>query len=252
VRSILLVIDRSASMAYGDALPRWDGIRDALPGALSTLDASTNLGLILFPLVLEDDRTSCELAASAGSVAVPLAPADTAVSAVIDAVSEGTVGGGSPTTAALEAALAYLADDGSSGVNEHPSVLLITEGGANCNLDLSCEASGCTVNLEGACPLDGDHCCDPSSSPVGGANCLDDTAAVAAIARLAERGIPTVVVGMPSLEAYASVLDAMAVAGGYASGLALPRRQYFDAGGPATATEIEATLRAAIDRLVVR
>ena len=56
------------------------------------------------------------------------------------------------------------------------------------------------------------NCCDPSL--LGPENCLDDAGSLAAIEELARAGVRTFVIGIPGSDAYADVLDRLALAGG--------------------------------------
>jgi hypothetical protein len=98
-------------------------------------------------------------------------------------------------------------------------VILATDGGPNCNLRASCDAAHCLANIEGVGDCsNGNNCCDPQDPTYGPSDCLDTEPTKAAIANLLASGISTYVIGLPSsgTSSYASVLDAMAVAGGTA------------------------------------
>jgi hypothetical protein len=93
---------------------------------------------------------------------------------------------------------------------------LLTDGAPNCDKAASCTVATCTVNIEGACPEPpGTSCCDPRSG-YDNRSCLDADPTTRAVADLHDNGIQTFVIGMPGTEAYASVLDDLAVAGGTA------------------------------------
>jgi hypothetical protein len=69
------------------------------------------------------------------------------------------------------------------------------------------------TNIEGLCLLAG-NCCDPLLAGEGAQqNCVDSDASVAAVEAYAAAGIDTYVIGMPGSEAYASVLERLAIAG---------------------------------------
>jgi hypothetical protein len=57
------------------------------------------------------------------------------------------------------------------------------------------------------------NCCDPNVYAQGPAFCSDATATEAAVLEFANRGIRTFVIGMPGSEAYAAMLDRLAVVG---------------------------------------
>jgi hypothetical protein len=59
-------------------------------------------------------------------------------------------------------------------------------------------------------------CCNASLFAGAGANCIDADATEAEVLALAQAGVQTFVVGMPGSEAYTSLLDRLALAGGTA------------------------------------
>ncbi len=119
--------------------------------------------------------------------------------------------GGTPTAATLAALLPTLV-----AIPGRTVVLLATDGGPNCNPKADCDATKCIPNIEGApeCPATV-NCCS-AASLYGPTQCLDDDATVRAIESLFSRGIKTYVVGIPGSAPYASLLNALAVAGGTA------------------------------------
>lgn len=132
--------------------------------------------------------------------------------------------GGTPLSATLEAhAEAILA------LPQPASVVLLTDGAPNCNLEASCDVDACIPNLEGgALPSgvcdDDFNCCDSSQVleadlpfiGVPEAQCIDGDASQETIERFAEAGIATFVVGVPGSEAYAGLMTRFAEAGGTA------------------------------------
>jgi len=140
--------------------------------------------------------------------------------------------GGTPTAAALTRALEYFTTGEGASLAGEKYVLLATDGGPNCNEDLTCAAATCTLNIEDKCPPN-TNCCDAAVDPVGPTKCLDEDASVAAVAALAAEGIKTFVVGIPGTEAYADTLDLLAAESGVANPGAPP--DYFavpaDGGG---------------------
>jgi hypothetical protein len=90
-------------------------------------------------------------------------------------------------------------------------VILATDGGPNCNSNITCDASACCSNIEGdpGCAEDaGVNCCVNDAE-----NCLDSQASVAAISAYAAAGVLTYVIGLPESGPYEGVLDQMALAG---------------------------------------
>jgi hypothetical protein len=144
-----------------------------------------------------------------GGDAINVAVGPRSVEAIGSALSETAPGGGTPTAAALARALAYFTEGQGRDLDGDRYVLLATDGGPNCNADISCDASSCTPNLDGASQCAGLNCCEGA-----GEFCLDDQAVIAAIEELSAAGIFTFVVGIPGTEHYTSSLDAFARAGG--------------------------------------
>jgi hypothetical protein len=125
--------------------------------------------------------------------------------------------GSTPTAATLTAILAD-----ADRLGERTSVVLVTDGAPNCDVDLSCPSGACIPDIERAtveglvCGVEF-SCCDPKVVGAGaGGNCIDADATEAAVAALREAGIDTYVIGMPGSEAYGSLLDRLAAAGGTA------------------------------------
>lgn len=132
--------------------------------------------------------------------------------------------GGTPLSATLEAR-----SDAILALPHPASVVLLTDGAPNCNLEASCTVDACIPNLEGgalpsgACN-DDFNCCDSdevleSDLPFIGvpeAMCIDSDASLETIERFADAGIATFVVGVPGSEAYANLMTSFAEAGGTA------------------------------------
>jgi hypothetical protein len=130
---------------------------------------------------------------------------------ILQVMNSTTPTGGTPTAAALRAALEFYTEGEGSTITGEKYILLATDGGPNCNTELTCQAQGCTINLEDRCNTPGENCCAPESQQLA---CLDDDAVVDAITALRDAGIDTYVVGIPGSEAYSSFLDDFAEAGG--------------------------------------
>jgi hypothetical protein len=210
--NVLLVIDKSLSMADtpdGFGSDKWSAMHDALETALGAVQDDINLGSDLYPFPDE-----CAVP-SGDKVRVPVQTGSTALPKILEDLAAAAPSGGTPTTAALARARRYFTTGAGAALNGERYVLLATDGGPNCNADLSCAASACTVNLDGQCPMAVDNCCDPAlAGPGAEAGCLDDQAGVAEIEALAAAGVATFVVGIPGTEAYAGSLAAFAQAGG--------------------------------------
>jgi hypothetical protein len=135
-----------------------------------------------------------------------------------------SVGGGTPLSATL------VALETTIGALPRPaSVVLLTDGAPNCNQEASCEAAGCIPNLEGGALPSGEctddfNCCDSDEVSemdlpyigVPEAMCVDGDASLEAIEAFAVAGIRTFVVGVPGSDAYRSLMNAFAEAGGTA------------------------------------
>jgi hypothetical protein len=221
--NMLLVIDESGSMKDkpdGFEQTKWAALESALAPALRAVQDDVAFGLQLFPhsgtsdpipLACTDD--CCEMPDAPG-ITVPVAEGSAAVDAILAALDTSAPGGGTPTALALSRALDYFTTGAGKDLSGDKFVLLATDGGPNCNEDLSCGAKSCTTNLDGDCTIDG-NCCDPMfGGAVAKARCLDDDATLAQIEALAKAGVDTFVVGIPGSETYADSLDAFAAAGG--------------------------------------
>ncbi len=118
-------------------------------------------------------------------------------------------------------------------------VILATDGAPNCNANASCAIDQCQANIENVpgCPTnapESENCCASTDARVG---CNDGPATVSEISALKASGIPVYVVGLPGTGAYASLLDAMASAGG----TALPTSpKYFAVNGASEALMLTA------------
>jgi hypothetical protein len=134
--------------------------------------------------------------------------------AFLNALALRAPAGGTPTAATLtQLAPAITAIAGKT------FVILATDGGPNCNPNLTCPTSDkCTENIDDApgCPSGGlPNCClDPTWG--GGQGCLDSDATQAAVGAIAAAGVPVFVIGVPQSEPYRETLNKLAEAGGTA------------------------------------
>lgn len=222
--NMLIVLDKSGSMSStpaGYQKSKWAGAIDALKKSLDPADPLISYGIALYPAV---DGGTCDVADGAGAINVGIGPASDTVGQINDLMAATTPGGGTPTAAALAAAYDYYTKGDGIGLEGTKYVLLVTDGGPNCNSDIRCGTETCTAFLDkspaqSSC-WDGGvaNCCDESSSVPGGpfppSLCLDDGAVVAQLDALRSAGINTFVIGIPGSEAYATYLDGFAEAGG--------------------------------------
>jgi hypothetical protein len=224
--NILLVIDESGSMSStptGSSDAKWTSMKTALGAALDGTKDRIGYGLELFPAPADPTKpipqactdNCCEMPALPG-ITVPVEAGATGVPKIVSALGASAPGGGTPTAEALRRAADYFTKGAGSTLKGNSYVLLATDGGPDCNSAISCDAATCTTNLDDQCTLTGGgNCCD---AMYGGASarsrCLDDGATTTQIKALSAAGVKTFVVGIPGTEAYATALDAFAVAGG--------------------------------------
>ena len=231
--NLYFAIDASGSMR--DDIPRADApatplgtapppsdrygvLSTAIQGLLERIGHRVNYGATLFP--------SAEATCDAGEEILALSQGDRVSSAVsgelgpvlnelMFSINRRVPSGGTPVALALGGLAAKLRGRGSETY-----LFLVTDGGPNCNLAFNCGPEACIPNIEHVslteelrceAPL---NCCDPSLA--GPQNCLDASASEAAVSALAQAGIRTIVIGIPGSEAYADVLDRLALAGGMA------------------------------------
>lgn len=217
--NVLLVIDKSSSMddqPEGFELKKWDALKAALAPALAAVKDEMSFGLLLYPfnqqaeIPLDCFAGCCEVPKQSAAVEVAIEPGESAVKKVMAALNATAPGGGTPTAAALDAALAYFTTGEGKDLPGDRFVLLATDGGPNCGEKSAvCSADRCTPNLDGLCPADQGNCCRGE-----GSYCLDDATVLQKIHALAEASVPTFVIGIPGTESYAEYLDAFATAGG--------------------------------------
>ncbi len=224
--NMLIVLDKSGSMNTTPdnyTKTKWAGAVDSLAKALKPEETLIKYGLMLYPYGTSG-VASCELADGEAAVNIGVGPAATTVPQINALMKAPTTApkGGTPTAAALDSALKYYTI-GAGVVLEGPKyVLLVTDGGPNCNPDVpACGPETCTANMDkspASCGAGVPNCCAASVGTAGGPNplalCLDDSSVVAKIQALRNAGIKTFVVGIPGTEQYSAYLDTFAVEGG--------------------------------------
>lgn len=205
--NMYFVLDRSGSMVEGN---KWTQVRIVVADILRGLGPRANFGATVFPGF---DSAQC---APAREI-LPLSPGDppgtqdgptTLKLLTATAVDPG---GGTPTSAALRSVLPTLMN-----ANGKTFVILATDGAPNCNGDAACTLAECMPNIENVpgCPVTGPSCCEPPNGDRE--SCLDTSATKSAVAALKAANIPVYVIGLPGAQAYASLLDSLADAGGTA------------------------------------
>jgi hypothetical protein len=204
VPNLYFVLDVSTSMNDSD---KWTNMRTVVGDLIAQLGPTARFGAAVFPHQGTPD------VCAPGIQVMSLRRGDTqgvTEGAFLQATNFKPLGG-TPTAATIRA----LANELRS-FRGPTFVILATDGGPNCDTALSCDISQCTSNIDGVpgCPVSGPSCCDPSRA--GGQACLDGAGTVRAVATLASSGIQTYVLGLPGSASYASVLDAVATAGGTA------------------------------------
>jgi len=234
--NVLLVIDKSSSMddqPGGFELKKWDALKAALGPALTAVQYEMSFGLLLYPfgdqaqIPLDCFEGCCEVPTGPAAIQVGIEPGIRSVSKVIDALNATAPGGGTPTAAALDAALGYFTTGAGKELKGDRFVLLATDGGPNCGANETiCAADHCTPNLDGLCPAAQGNCCAGE-----GSYCLADAAVVQKIRALADASVPTFVIGIPGTERYANYLNAFATAGGVPNPNAPPDYYSVSAGG---------------------
>lgn len=214
--NVYFVIDASGSMAdkIGGST-KASIVHKALVLLVRDLGPLVNVGAAVFPhpLSAQDD---CGVGAEVMSVRPGdvYTGTDGPTTNKFKNATNVTPNGGTPTAATLDALR--------PGIKALPGktvVLLVTDGGPNCNDQITCDASGCGPNVEGC---SGNACCDPggncctANGPSGPGGCIDKDATVAAVSAYKKDGLPLYVVGIPGSEAFSEVLKSMAIAAGTA------------------------------------
>ena len=220
--NMLIVLDKSGSMddqPDGFDQKKWAAMKTALATALGKVETQMNFGLVLYPYAepvqipldhCDDVGNCCDISTIEGAgVVVPVQPGTVSVDQINASLEQTGPGGGTPTAAALGAALDYFTTGEGASLTGDNYVLLATDGGPNCFDGPACTAMRCTTNLDGQC--DSGNCCDDAA---GNLRCLDDDNVTKKLQDLNAAGIYTFVVGIPGTEAYTTYLNGFAEAGG--------------------------------------
>ncbi len=256
--TLYLLLDRSGSMTEivkGTGRSRWGLVRSALldpkDGVLRKLGGRIAVAAAWFPSPSQSD------VCNSGRQVFPLTRGSPQVYDALEAkLASAIPRGQTPTAASLREVARALAK-----APRPAHVILATDGGPNCGAG-PCDAAHCSYNIEGDQVVIGAtcdasfNCCDPArvNSGLGWKACLDDEASADAAAALAAEGIKVFVLGVPGTPAaYATSLDAIAVAGG------APREgaghAYYSAAAPtreALVEALDAIAAKAVDSCTIR
>ncbi len=210
---VMIAVDQSTSMLLEN---RWDAAVEAVSTVSQSLDDNVAFGLAAF-------GTSSLVC---GANRIILAPATGNAKSIVNYLNGTEPLGDTPITAILER-IAKLKKYGNAyssseydGLPRLPtsndddiipgsfkgisSVILVTDGAPNCNLDLDPKSCTCTHHDPEVCANNQKY-----NNPVA---CLDDTAAIEAVRSLSELGIETHVIGYSSSR-WETVLNKLAAAG---------------------------------------
>jgi Mg-chelatase subunit ChlD len=205
VPNLYFILDRSRSMMENN---KWDTVRTVIGDLMTSLGPNASYGAATFP-----SPTSANLCAPGTEI---LTPGDTTGAAAAALLTATTISpnGGTPTAATLTSLTPEL-----TSLKGSTFAILATDGGANCNPNLSCTLDTCTANLDAVVPMCQPfvppNCCTPMG-PGGPSDCLDTQATVDAVTKLRQGGVPVYVVGILGSAPYESMLDQLAQAGGTA------------------------------------
>lgn len=217
VKSPLLyfVMDASGSMqelAVGKK-SRYRVLHDAAEELVESLGPLVRVGAAVFPF----EATSDDPCAVGKEVLAPTQGDKSGdVAKLFGAKTNVAPSGGTPTAATLFA-LSPKFQNAFEDTAGPEVVLLVTDGGPNCNAALTCEADACIPNIDGICASQQGNCCAP---PTGtGANCIDKGSALEAIHEITSHGAFVYVIGLNVVsadggDAYESALAQMAIVGG--------------------------------------
>lgn len=204
---VVLVLDKSGSMAERFGGPntdtKWNALRDSLRTTLPAVNDTMELGLLLYPVSLNQSCSSF--------VRPNPEPARRQVPTIIQALDDAMPAGGTPTADAIQAAANSLLTRRTA--SSARALVLATDGVPNCNSVLNPRACVCS-----------------STPPCSALACVDDERSVLRVANIADAGIPTYVIGIESSSAGSfEALDRMAVAGGRALPAMPGARRYYAA-----------------------
>ncbi len=205
--NLYFVLDRSGSMLEAN---KWQTVRSVVIDVMRALGPRAKFGAAVFPAPGGASACSAGVEVMAPRLGDVPAGAYGMTSALFTRQTDITAEGGTPTAATLAALTPKLV-----AYSGKTFVILATDGAPNCNANAACDVDGCTLNIDGTSPGCAPNvppnCC--ASAP---ASCVDETPTLDAVSALHARRVDTYVVGVPGSAAYASLLDAIATAGGTA------------------------------------
>ena len=215
VPNIYFVLDRSGSMATvepsGDT--RYSVVRNAAVDMVKALGPLINVGAAVFPhgdVVSNPCRTGDEIFPVTPGDPLQEGGGDGPITVAFRSATNQTPDGGTPISATLVKLFPTL-----TTLEGRTIVMLLTDGGPNCNDSITCTIAECQPNVEGTCPPT-ENCCDVNH-PTGGPHlCIDRLATVDAVAAIADAGVEVYVIGITGSQYYSGVLDEMAQAAGTA------------------------------------
>jgi hypothetical protein len=261
--NVLIVLDKSGSMSStpeGYTKTKWSSAIDALRKSLQPTSELVSYGIALYPYSASVATPSCELDAGDAAINIKVGPAVDTVPEILGLLESTSPGGGTPTAAALGAAFEYFTNGSGLGLEGAKYVLLVTDGGPNCNAAISCSVETCTAFMDKAPSMSScwnggvANCCSPAAQVPGGSDpralCLDDVAVTAQLDSLKSAGINTFVIGIPGSESYAQYLDTFAQSGGKPV-LGKARKYYEVAGESDLADAFESITTKLVDSCVV-
>ncbi len=201
IPAVMFVIDRSGSMAENlsnGTTSRWDILTNAFAEVLPPVDATMEIGALLYPTgTTGRGPLTCAVPSN-----VNITPAVGQVGSLLSLLQKSAPGGGTPTADALDVAARLVL--GVRAATSARTLVLATDGAPNCNIAL--DPRSCT------CAQPGMGCQNRAQQ------CLDDTRTVDRIAAYEAQGLPTYVIGIQNAgdTEFVDVLNRMADAGGRA------------------------------------
>ncbi len=205
--SAILVIDRSGSMLENalDGMEKWTALLNALNTALPRIEHNVALGLVTFPQPIPTGVPRTLQSICALRTTLDLEPRIDNASAIMGLLRSIPPDGPTPTAGAEEVAGRWFINNPDRDGERY--LILATDGAPNCNPTLDPTSCRCA----GAATM-----CNPMTNSFAPINCLDDTRTISSINLFRQQEVFTYVVGLNGIEAFSSVLDQMAEAGGRA------------------------------------